>query len=80
MVVVSVVVVLKDGCVSTRHNCHLNTFASHVVVVSGIELLEELVVVVVVLAGLRVSGTAHIKVCIGKDLRSGSLELGATRR
>ena len=59
VVVVSVVVVLKDGCVSTRHSCHLNTFASHVVVVSGIELLEELVVVVVVLAGLRVSETAQ---------------------
>ena len=80
MVVVSVVVVLKDGCVSTRHSCHLNTFASHVVVVSGIELLEELVVVVVVLAGLRVSETAHIKVCTGRDLRSSSLELGAARR
>ena len=49
MVVVSVVEVLKDGCVSTRHNCYLYAFVSHVVVVSGIELLDELVVVVVVL-------------------------------
>lgn len=79
MVVVSVVVVLKDGFVSTRHNCHLNTFASHVIVVSGVELLEELVVVVVVLAGLCVSRTAHIKLCTGRGLRSSSLELGATR-
>lgn len=35
------------------------TFVSYVVVVSGIELLEELVVVVVVLAGLSVKETAH---------------------
>lgn len=37
----------------------LYTLVSYVVVVSGIELLEELVVVVVVLAGLNVNETAH---------------------
>ena len=37
----------------------LYTLVSYVVVVPRIELLEELVVVVVVLAGLNVNGTAH---------------------
>jgi hypothetical protein len=35
------------------------TFVSYVVVVSGIELLDELVVVVVVLTGLSINATAH---------------------
>jgi hypothetical protein len=37
----------------------LGIFVSYVVVVSGIELLDELVVVVVVLTGLSVNATAH---------------------
>lgn len=59
VVVVSVVVVLKYDYLSTRLKCFWYTVVSHVVVVSGIELLEELVVVVVVLSGLRVNGTAQ---------------------
>ena len=55
------------------------TFISYVVVVSGIELLEELVVVVVVLVGLSVSGTAHTRKFTERDLRGSSLELGAAR-
>jgi len=69
-----VVVVLKNGCISTPLEILL-PFVSYVVVVSGIELLEEPVVVVVVLASLNVSGTAHTQRCTGRDLRGGSLEL-----
>lgn len=59
VVVVSVVVVLKYDYLSTRLEVFLYTVVSHVVVVSGVELLEELFVVVVVLSGLRVNGTAQ---------------------
>lgn len=59
VVVVSVVVVLEWDYLSTRLEVFLYTVVSHVVVVSGVELLEELVVVVVVLSGLRVNGTAQ---------------------
>jgi hypothetical protein len=52
---------------------------TYVVVVSGIELLEELVVVVVVLVSLSVNTTAHTQGRIRRDLRCGSLELGAAR-
>lgn len=57
----------------------MQTFISYVVVVSGIELLEELVVVVVVLVGLSVSGIDHTQKFTERHLRGSSLELEATR-
>lgn len=55
------------------------TLETYVVVVSGIELLEELVVVVVVLVGLSVNTAAHTRGRIRRDLRDSSLKLRATR-
>ena len=60
VVVVSVVVVLEDSYVSTTSGLPLSWFfISYVVVVSGMELIEEFVVVVVILASFSINTMAH---------------------